>query len=153
MGAEVLLDAIAQVSGVPTPFNGLPEGTRAIELPDESVASTFLDAFGRPKRETACECERVSDASLTQSLMLLNSSEVQSKLSSPGSRAEQLAKDPRPDSQKLDDLFWVAFGRAASESEKARALEHLAKHAANKRTALEDIIWALINAKEFQFVD
>jgi hypothetical protein len=153
MGAEVLLDAIAQVSGVPTPFGGLPDGTRAIELPDESVGSTFLDAFGRPKRDTACECERVSDASLSQSLMLLNSNEVQAKLSSPGSRAERLASDPRPDSQKIDDLFWTAFGRAPSERETARALEHLAKHAASKRSALEDIIWALVNAKEFQFID
>src|SRR5262249_44528585 len=55
MSAEVLLDAIAQVSGVPTPFDGLPAGTRAIDLPDESVGSTFLDAFGRPKRDTPCE--------------------------------------------------------------------------------------------------
>ncbi len=73
LGAEVLLDAISQVTGVPTAFAGLPAGTRAIELPDESIASAFLDAFGRPKRDTACECERVSDASLGQSLMLLNS--------------------------------------------------------------------------------
>jgi len=153
MGAEVLLDAIAHVSGVPTPFNGLPAGTRAIELPDESVGSTFLDAFGRPKRDTACECERVSDASLSQSLMLLNSNEVQVKLSSPGSRAEQLFQDPRPDAQKIDDLFWAAFSRAPSERETARALEHLAKHAAGKRSAFEDIIWALVNAKEFQFID
>ena len=92
--AEVLLDAIAQVSGVPTPFDGLPPGTRAIDLPDESVGSSFLDAFGRPKRETSCECERVTDASLSQSLMLLNSSDVQTKLSSQGSRAERLAKRP-----------------------------------------------------------
>jgi hypothetical protein len=153
MSAEVLLDAIAQVSGVPTPFDGLPAGTRAIELPDESVASTFLDAFGRPKRDTSCECERVSDPTLSQSLMLLNSSEVQSKLSTNGSRAEQLAKDPRPDPQKIDELFWIAYGRAASERETASASAHLTKHAANKRIAFEDIIWALLNAKEFQFID
>ena len=117
MGAEVLLDAIAQVSGVATPFDGLPAGTRAIDLPDESVGSSFLDAFGRPKRETSCECERVTDASLSQSLMLLNSSEVQAKLSAAGSRAEQLAKDPRPDEQKIDELFWTAFARGASPQE------------------------------------
>ena len=76
LAAEVLLDAISHVSDVPTTFAGLPAGTRAIELPDESVSSTFLDTFGRPKRETACECERVTDASLGQSLMLLNSGEV-----------------------------------------------------------------------------
>ncbi len=154
MGAEVLLDAIAEVTGVPTAFGGLPAGTRAIELPDESVASAFLDTFGRPKRDTPCECERVSDASLGQSLMLLNSGEVQGKLAAAGGRAEALTKDTaRPDEQKIDELFWAAFGRAPSSSETASALHHLAAHPDKKREAIEDILWALINAKEFQFND
>ena len=68
-------------------------------------------------------------------------------------RAEQLSKEPRPDAQKVDDLFWSAFGRAPSEQEAATALAHLTKHSGNQRGAFEDIIWALINAKEFQFVD
>ncbi|MFO0888744.1 MAG: DUF1549 domain-containing protein [Isosphaeraceae bacterium] len=152
MSAEVLLDAIALVSGVPTPFDGLPAGTRAIELPDESVGSTFLDTFGRPKRDTPCECERVTDASLSQSLMLLNSSEVQTKLAAAGGRAELLDKDPRPDADKVDGLFWTALGRAATDGEKAAALGHLAKHKQSRKTAYEDILWALINAKEFQFI-
>ena len=94
MSAEVLLDAIAQVSGVPTPFDGLPAGTRAIDLPDESVGSSFLDTFGRPKRDTSCECERVTDASLSQSLMLLNSSEVQAKLSAAGQPGRAARQGP-----------------------------------------------------------
>ncbi|MFO0907957.1 MAG: DUF1549 and DUF1553 domain-containing protein [Isosphaeraceae bacterium] len=151
--AEVLLDAIAQVTAVPTSFNGLPPGTRAIELPDESVASAFLDTFGRPKRDTACECERVTDASLGQSLMLLNSSDVQTKLTSSAGRAEQLAKDPRSDAQKIEELFWTAFGRAPSSGEATSALDHVARHPDKKREAYEDILWALINAKEFQFND
>ena len=121
MSAEVLLDAISQVTGVPTASPALPAGTRAIELPDESVASTFLDTFGRPKRDTACECERVSDASLGQSLMLLNSAEVQAKLATGGGRAEQLVKDPRPDAEKIDELFWSAFGRRRLERRDATA--------------------------------
>jgi hypothetical protein len=153
MGAEVLLDAISQVSGVPTDFGGLPRGTRAIELPDESVVSTFLDTFGRPKRDTPCECERVSDASLGQSLMLLNSGEVQGKLSAAGGRAEALAKDPRPDAAKIEELFWAAFARAPSSGEVASALAHLEAHKDKKREAYEDIVWALVNAKEFQFND
>jgi hypothetical protein len=152
MSAEVLLDAISVVSGVPSSFDGLPPGTRAIELPDESVGSSFLDTFGRPKRDTPCECERVTDASLSQSLMLLNSAEVQSRLSAPGGRAERLDKDPRPDAAKIDELFWTALGRSPSESEKAAALGHLTKHATARKTAYEDIVWALINAKEFQFI-
>src|SRR5262249_46686098 len=111
MGAEVLLDAVARVSGVPTVFDGLPAGTRAIDLRDESVGSTFLDAFGRPKRDTSCECERATDATLSQSLMLLNSNDVQSKLSAAGGRAQQLTQDPRRDVHKVEELFWAAFGR------------------------------------------
>jgi hypothetical protein len=153
LSAEVLLDAISQLSSVPTAFGGMPAGTRAIELPDESVASTFLDTFGRPKRDTACECERVSDASLGQSLMLLNSNDVQTKLASAGSRAEQLAKDPRSDEAKVEELFWSAFGRAPSSGEATSALNHLAKAPDKRREAFEDIVWALINAKEFLFND
>ena len=153
LGAEVLLDAISVVSGAPTAFNGLPTGTRAIELPDESVASAFLDTFGRPKRDTACECERVADASLGQSLTMLNSADVQSKLASPGSRAELLVKDTRPEEAKIEELFWTAFARAPSSGELANAVAHLNAHSDKKREAYEDLLWALINAKEFQFND
>ena len=151
--AEVLLDAISQVTGSPTSFPGLPAGMRAIELPDESIGSTFLDAFGRPKRDTACECERVTDASLSQSLMLLNSGEIQQKLSAAGNRAEALTKDPRPDADKVADLFWSAFSRAPAPEESSRALAHLAALKDNKRLAFEDILWAILNTKEFQFND
>jgi hypothetical protein len=155
MSAEVLLDAISQVTAAPTTFNGMPAGTRAIQLPDESFASAFLDAFGRPKRDTPCECERVSDASLGQSLMLLNSADVQGKLSAAEGSAARLAKDPRPDAEKVDELFWAAFARAPSSGETASALAHLSKSTdpAKRREAFEDILWALINAKEFQFND
>jgi hypothetical protein len=153
MPAEVLLDSIAQVTEVPTSFGGLPAGTRAIDLPDESIGSTFLDTFGRPKRDTPCECERVSDASLGQSLMLLNSNDIQSKLAAGGSRAEKLAKDQRPDAEKVDELFWAAFGRAPSSGETEAALAHLRASENNRRAAFEDILWALVNAKEFQFND
>ncbi len=153
MGAEVLLDAIAGLTGVPTNFDGLPTGTRAIELPDESVGSTFLDTFGRPKRDTACSCERVTDASLSQSLMLLNSNDVQAKLQSGEGRAEALAKDPRPDEAKVEELFWSAFGRAPQSGELAAATGHIANRGDQKKSAYEDILWALLNAKEFQFND
>src|SRR5205814_10084107 len=84
MTAEVVFDAVSQVTGSPTPFPGLPTDAhaprRAIMLPDESFASYFLDVFGRPQRSSACECERVAEANLAQVLHLLNSEEVQQKL-------------------------------------------------------------------------
>jgi hypothetical protein len=153
MGAEVLLDAMANVTGVPNTFDGLPVGTRAIELPDESIGSDFLDTFGRPQRETACECERVGDASLSQSLMLLNSADIQARLTSEAGRAATLATDPRPIEEKVTDLFRLAFGRNPSDSELATAVFHVESRPDQTKEAFEDILWALVNAKEFQFVD
>jgi hypothetical protein len=155
MSAEVLLDAVNLVTNSPTSFGGLPQDRyaprRAIMLPDESFSSYFLDVFGRPQRISACECERVGEANLAQALHLLNSDEVQGKVARPGGRADLLAKDKRPDAEKVNELFLWAFARKPSEEQRNEALEHIAKHAANKKIAYENILWALLNTKEFQF--
>ncbi len=154
MSAEVLLDAVSQVTGVPTAFAGFPAGTRAIDLPDDAVGSAFLDTFGKPKRDTSCECERVGDSSLGQSLMLLNSADVQAKLTAENGRAATYAKDTRPDADKLKELFWAAYAREPEADEIDTAVKFIAsKPAEKKKEAWEDIIWAVVNAKEFQFVD
>jgi hypothetical protein len=158
MSAEVLLDAVCQVTDSPTQFGGLPQDRfapkRAIMLPDESFNSYFLDVFGRPQRISACECERVSDANLAQALHLLNSDEVQGKLSRQNGRADALtnAKDTRSDTEKVDEIFLWAFGRKPTANDMKVALEHIEKHKAAKKTAYENILWALINTKEFVFV-
>ena len=139
----------------PTQFAGLPRDrhapTRAIMLPDESFASYFLDVFGRPQRASACECERSGEANLAQALHLLNSDEVQAKLSRPGGRADALAKDKRPDADKVAELFAWAFGRKPSPHDLETALAHLHKYEKDKKPAYENILWALINSKEFLF--
>jgi hypothetical protein len=121
-------------------------------LPDESFASYFLDVYGRPQRISACECERVADANLAQALHLLNSQEVQDKLARAGGRAEQLAKDPRPDREKVEELFLWALGRRPTPEQMRLALEDIALNARNRRLAYENILWALINTKEFIFI-
>jgi hypothetical protein len=155
MSAEVLLDAVNQVADSPATFGGLPQDRhapkRAIMLPDESFQSYFLDVFGRPQRISACECERVSEANLAQALHLLNSDEVQGKVARAGGRADTLAKDPRPDADKVDELFLWAFARKPTAEQRDFALAHIAKHGANKKLAYENIIWALLNTKEFIF--
>jgi hypothetical protein len=155
MSAEVLLDAVCQVTGSPTAFGTLPQDAhapkRAIMLPDESFASYFLDVFGRPQRISACECERVSEANLAQALHLLNSDEVQGKLTRQGGRADVLVKDPRPDEEKVEELFLWAFARKPNERQMKLALDHIALHTKDKKVAYENIVWALINTKEFVF--
>src|SRR5262249_38336883 len=155
MSAEVLLDAVCQVTGSPTQFGGLPQDTyaphRAIMLPDESFSSYFLDVFGRPQRISACECERVSEANLAQALHLLNSDEVQNKLTRGGGRADVLVQDKRPDTEKVTEMFLWAFARKPTSEDMSVALEHIAKHEKNKKIAYDNILWALINTKEFIF--
>jgi hypothetical protein len=155
MQAEVLFDAISQVTNSPTVFPGLPgdkhSPNRAIMLPDESFASYLLDVSGRPQRLSACECERVSDVSLALVLHLANSEEIQNKLARVGGRCDKLAKDPRPDADKVDELFVWAVGHKPGDEQRALALAHIAKHEKNKKVAYENIMWALLNTKEFVF--
>jgi len=155
MSAEVLFDAVCQVTKSPSAFAGLPDDTfgprRAIMLPDESFTSYFLDVFGRPQRISACECERVSEANLAQALHLLNSEEIQRKLSQPGGRAEMLARDPRPEAAKVDELFVWAFARKPTAEQAKVVVEHLAAHPKDRQVAYENVLWALINTKEFIF--
>src|SRR6202008_3949556 len=119
MSAEVLFDAVDQVTNSPAAFSGLPQDRyaprRAIMLPDESYPSYFLDVFGRPQRISACECERVSEANLAQALHLLNSQEIQDKLTRANARADLLAKDARPDAEKIEELFMWTFARRPTQ--------------------------------------
>jgi hypothetical protein len=155
--AEVLFDAVCKLTDSPTTFPGLPADkfapSRAIMLPDESFQSYFLDVTGRPQRISACECERVNEASLAMTLHLLNSQEVQDKIARVGARADKITKDPRPDAEKVTELFLVAVGSKPSEEKLKLALEHIEKHKASKTTKLayENIIWALLNSKGFLF--
>lgn len=150
LNAEVLLDAVDQLTQSQTRFAGVPQGTRAVSLPDNAFSSYFLTVFGRPEAASACECERSSEANLAQSLHLLNSSEIQGKVSS--GRASQLAGDKeRTHEEKIRELYLTAFSREPSAEEVAIAVGHIAKNETNAKAAYEDIIWALINTKEFLF--
>ncbi len=149
--AEVLLDAIDQVTEAKTAFGGIPQGVRAVQLPDSSFNSYFLTVFGRPESTSACECERSSEANLAQSLHLLNSSEVQGKLSNGSGLAAQLAADKqRSREDKVRDIYLRVYSREPLAEETSVAVQHLTK-AKDERLAFEDILWALINTKEFLF--
>jgi hypothetical protein len=148
--AEVLLDAMSLVTGTQENFGGLPQGTRAIQLPDESVGSYFLDVFGRPTRETPCECERPKEANLAQTLHLLNSGELQQKIVAGQGRIARLMKEKRPDSEIVDDVYLAAFSRLPTEKERTTVLDYVAKQT-DKKAAWEDLVWAVLNSKEFLF--
>ena len=151
-----MLDAINVVTRSENKFEGLPRGTRAVQLPDNSFnASTyFLSVFGRPDASTSCECERSQDASLAQSLHLLNSKDVQEKITGDKATAALLAADAKSsDEEKVKKLYVAALSRDPKEKEVAAAKGYLekARDEKEKRQAYEDVIWALINTKEFLF--
>ncbi|MEO1528219.1 MAG: DUF1553 domain-containing protein, partial [Planctomycetota bacterium] len=149
--AETLLDSIDTVAGTTTGFSGMPASTRAIELPDTGFNSYFLTVFGQPDSKTACECERSSEANLAQSLHLLNSEQMHQKLTNDSGRAAQLASNGETSTeQKLRRLYKITFSREPTEREVRASSEYLAGNE-NQRQAWEDLIWALVNSKEFLF--
>ena len=151
LDAEVLLDSIDQVTGTETNFRDVPRGTSAVQLPDNGFDSYFLTVFGRPESSSACECERSGDANLAQSLHLLNSNEIQGKLTSGGGNAAKLSNEQDMETaRKIRELYVLAFSREPTQEEINIASDHIEK-SENKRHAYEDIVWALINTKEFLF--
>jgi hypothetical protein len=148
--AEQLLDALCDVTAVPEKFAGLPAGSRAIQLPDGEVNHPFLKAFGQPARELACECERESDGNLAQALQLINGPTVNEKVRNPANRLGTLLGAKKTESAILTDLYLTALARPPFEDEQKAALAHVAK-GADKRKAWEDVLWALINTREFLF--
>ena len=162
--AEVMLDAIDDLTGARTDFPNLPAGTRAIALPDNSYnnASPFLRVFGRPENESVCECERIQSSSLAQSLHLMNAADIKGKLATGNGRADRLSKSDKPPEDRIRELYMVAFSREPKAEELKVALDYLAEplldSAGNPVDAqranqekFQDLIWALINTKEFLF--
>ncbi len=149
--AEVLLDAIDSTVMTETNFDAMPKGTRAVQLPDTGFASYFLDTFGRPAGATSCECERLNEATLAQSLHLLNSKEIQAKLISDAGRAAAMNASSQPAPELINELYLAALSRPATPAEIETTSKYLSERSDKKRQALEDIVWAIINSKEFLF--
>lgn len=160
--AEVLYDAVNRLLDVESTFAGQAPGTRAVALPDNSYnqSNYFLTVFGRPDSSSACECERTQEASLAQSLHLLNASDIQTQLTRKDGRAERMAKDSSPDEDKVTDMYHIALSRDPNGEEMKLAQGHVAKKMSGKtgdaalqtkKEAFEDILWALLNTKEFLF--
>ncbi|OWK40773.1 DUF1549 and DUF1553 domain-containing protein [Fimbriiglobus ruber] len=148
--AEQLLDALCDVTAVPEKFAGLPAGTRAIQLPDGEINHPFLKTFGQPARELACECERESDGNLAQALQLINGPTVNEKVRNANNRLGPLLSAKTAEKSILEEIYLTALARTPDAEEVKTALAHVAK-GQDKRRAWEDVLWAVINTREFLF--
>lgn len=146
--AEVLLDAICQATGVPEKFNGWPEGIRAIQIWDNRMPSYFFRIFGRPVRASVCECERSNEPSIAQALHLLNSPEIMAKIQFRHGKARQLADSALSPPEIVDELYLGTLSRFPTDKERSVMLQVFSEAGSDRRTATEDVLWALLNSKE-----
>jgi hypothetical protein len=148
--AEVLLDMVSQSLGVPEKFGGAAPGTRAIQLWDSKVNHYFLKLYGRPQRITACECERITEPSVAQVLHLLNSPEINAKLTHERGNIAKWVRE-KNDPELVEELYLTFYSRLPSESERKTSLEFLQRHGKDRRAVAEDLGWTLMNTLEFVF--
>lgn len=148
--AEVFLDVINQACGTNEGFTGLPETVRAAELPDPTVPSHFLTTFGRPIRNSPCECARGSQPDLSQALLLLNSPTLHGKLTHAEGRLTKLLAAGKNDDELTDDLYLATLSRLPT-SEERQTIRELLATAPAKLEVWQDVLWTLLNSAEFAF--
>lgn len=151
IAAEPLLDAVDVATGVQTKFKSLPLGTRAIELPDAEYPNYFLTTFAKPRRASVCECERSPDENLAQALHTLNGDTISSKLADKSGRIQQLLKQQRPHEEIVDEIYTATLCRPPKPKEMDFTRKLLAD-SATPQQCYEDLLWALLNSKQFLFV-
>jgi len=149
--AEVLLDAISQATGVAEKFNGWPEGYRAIQVWDNRMPSYFFRIFGRPVRASVCECERSNEPSIAQALHLMNSEEIMSKIHARDGNVRRLARSAKTPTEIIDELYLSTLSRYPSEKERTRMLQVFTEAGTDRQAAVEDVLWALLNTREFVY--
>lgn len=150
MIAEVFLDSVDQATGTKTKFNGVASSARAVDLPHENFGSHFLDTFDRPRRVTGCECERSSGATLAQVLTLANSDEIESKIGDAQGVITRLLKDQRSFDEIVDELYLGSLSRFPTSDERIKT-KYFVDAVENKTEAYQDLLWTLLNSREFMF--
>lgn len=147
--AEVLLDAITQVTETKNKFPGLPLGARAVQIANGATTTYFLTTFGRASRETVCSCEVVMEPNLSQALHLINGDTVHEKIRQGGVIPKLLQQGYSPE-QVIENLYVRCLTRKPTPEEKQQLMA-LVSQQADATQALEDVFWALLNSREFIF--
>ena len=149
--AETLLDAVCAVTEVKETFSGMPPDALAKQTWNHKLESQFMDAFGRPNASSECPCERDAKPSVVQALHLMNSNKLQEMLVSAKGRVARLAKSEAKPEQIIEELYLACFARLPDAEELKIALSAFTAKDATRQTAVEDILWSLLNSAEFVF--
>jgi len=151
LAAEELMDAVSSATGARAHFPDVPEDTAASQLVDPHIGKEgFLDVFGRPPRESSCECERRSDFSLPQALNLVNGKTISDAVADPKGRVAALVLSGKGDEAIVDELYLAALGRLPTREEQLRGVTYLSN--GTKGSRAQDLLWALLNSKAFLYI-
>lgn len=151
MRAEVLADAICDITGLPEKYEAMVPGSRASQLWTTRIDSLTLDTFGRPDPNQDPPCERLAEGAVTQALHLMNSKTIQGKVTADDGIANTLAKSDRAPDQIIEELYLLCYGRMPDAAERDIGAGVFARPETSRRQATEDLLWALLNTPEFFF--
>jgi len=149
--AEVVADAVDDVTGMPSSYAGTPPDTRAAQLWTHRTGSTFLDVFGRPDPNQDPPCERITDATVVQAMHLMNGQHLHGKVTADAGRVAKLAAGDATPEAIIDELYLAAYSRLPDQHEKQRLLAEFNREGATRRSVAEDVLWALLNTPEFVY--
>jgi hypothetical protein len=147
--AEVLLDAIGQITGVHEALPGMAPDSQAVQTWNNRLDSDFMDAFGRPNASADPPCERDRDGNIVQALHLMNSRRLTTHIADPAGRATHFAASPRSPAGIVRELYLSCFARYPTDDEMKVGVAAFSNPGATRQAATEDLMWALINSAEF----
>ena len=148
--AEVFLDTVDQACGTKSNFGNMSASARAVDLPHEGFSSTFLDTFDRPQRVSVCECERSAAATLGQVLLLANSDDIENKIADGNGRIKKLIDDKKTPAEIVEEVYLAAYSRLPKDDERTSAVSYI-DLASDKSKAAQDLLWAVLNSREFMY--
>lgn len=149
LSAEQMVDALAVATGTKAKLAGVPSGMRAVEIPDGMVqGNDFLQLFGRPKRQSACECERSSNVTLSHALNLINGKTIGECVSNSGNRFTKLVEGEKDDRKVVEEVYLSCLNRPPTEKELASIK---LGEGAQRLEGVQDLAWALLNSPAFLF--
>jgi hypothetical protein len=147
--AEAILDSVVQATGVKESFAGAPAGFTAAQLPDGNVQDTFLGLFGKPQRNQACECERDLSTNMLQALHFINGDAILKRVANPAGRPALLLQKKPTDDQLIDQLYLWSLARRPTEAERTLSEKFFTTGGDKRDEAAQDLMWALLNSREF----